>query len=48
LRLPAGERVTEVFLDGRRYRRFDRATGTIDLSGERGRVSLVARYVTKP
>jgi hypothetical protein len=48
LRLPAGERLTEVRLGGRPYRRFDAATGTIDLSGRRGHVSLVANYAHAP
>jgi hypothetical protein len=33
LRLPSGKRIARVTLDGRPYRRFDSATGTIDLSG---------------
>jgi hypothetical protein len=30
--------------DGRPYGRVDRATGTIDLSGRRGGIEIVARY----
>ena len=48
LRLPAGQRLTGVVLGGRGYRRFDPRTGTIDLSGVRGRLSLVARTARKP
>jgi hypothetical protein len=47
LRLPAGKRITSVLTDGDRFRRFDPATGTIDLSGLRGDLSLVVRY-SKP
>jgi hypothetical protein len=44
LRLPRGERLKSVLIDGRRHTRFDPATGTIDLSGRTGSVSLEARY----
>jgi hypothetical protein len=44
LRLPVGERLTSVVLDGHPYHRFDPATGTIDLSGRAGSLSLEARY----
>ena len=44
LRLPAGEPITSVALDGRRFTRFDPAAETIDLSGETGRLELLARY----
>jgi hypothetical protein len=43
LRLPAGQRIAGVVVDGRSYTRFSRATGTIDLSGLRGDVELTAR-----
>ncbi len=41
LRVPTGRRVVAVRVEGR-PRPFDRATGTIDLSGLRGTISLVA------
>jgi len=41
LRLPAGERLASVRLGGRPVR-FDRRSGTIDLSGRRGPIELVA------
>ena len=44
LRLPVGKRITGVSVDGRKFDRFDPGTGTIDLSGLTGRVSLVASY----
>jgi hypothetical protein len=44
LRLPAGERLASITLDGRPFKRFDRTTGTINLSGHRGRLALEARY----
>jgi hypothetical protein len=47
LRLPAGEHLTQVLLDGRPYRRFDAGTGTIELTGRRGRISLEARYAVR-
>ena len=43
LRLPAGERLGAVTVDGRPDGRVDPATSTIDLSGSTGRVTLVAR-----
>jgi hypothetical protein len=43
LRLPRGNRITSVFLNGRGYRRFDARTETIDLSGRRGTLELVVR-----
>lgn len=42
LRLPAGERIVAVTVDGRPFTRVDRRTGTIDLSGRRGVVEVVA------
>jgi hypothetical protein len=42
LRLPAGERITGVRVDGRRYTRVDAATGTIDLTGLRRPATLIA------
>jgi hypothetical protein len=42
LRLPGGRRIVSVRVAGRPYRRFDARTGTIELTGERGRVELVA------
>jgi hypothetical protein len=44
LRLPRGNRLTGVTLDGRAWRRFDPRAETIDLAGQRGAVALVARY----
>jgi hypothetical protein len=44
LRLPGGNRIASIRLDGRLYRRFDPAAETIDLSGRRGRIELVATY----
>ncbi len=41
LRVPTGQRVVAVRID-ERPRPFDRATGTVDLSGLRGTISLVA------
>jgi len=48
LRLPAGERLMAVTVGGRRYRQFDGATGTIDLSGRHGHVSVEGRVARKP
>ncbi len=44
LRLPAGRRLMGLTLNGRPYRRVDRRSSTIDLSGRRGHLELVARY----
>ncbi len=44
LRLPRGTHLGRVFVEGRPYSRFDPATGTINLSGLSGSVSLDARY----
>jgi hypothetical protein len=44
LRLPGGGRIGSVSVGGRAYRRVDPRSETIDLSGLRGRVDLVARY----
>jgi hypothetical protein len=41
LRLPDGERITEVELGGRAFHAFDPGTATIDLSGLKGRLELV-------
>jgi hypothetical protein len=43
LRLPPGERIAAVTVDGAPSARFDRATATIDLSGREGKVTVVAR-----
>jgi hypothetical protein len=43
LRLPPGQRIAGVMLDGRPYERFDRTTGTIDLSGRRGTLDLMTQ-----
>jgi hypothetical protein len=44
LRLPLGKRITGVALGGKAFERFDARSGTIDLSGLKGRVKLVASY----
>lgn len=44
LRLPRGNRIATVTLDGRPYRRFDSRAETIDLSGHSGRLDLVVRF----
>jgi hypothetical protein len=44
LRLPVGKRITGVAVGGRTFTRFDAGSGTIDLSGLTGRISLVASY----
>jgi hypothetical protein len=43
LRLPRGVRIASVDLDGRAYTRVDRATATIDLTGQVGQVALTVR-----
>ena len=47
LRLPRGGRITQVVLAGRLSRRFDSATGVIDLSGRAGALTLIARYAKR-
>jgi hypothetical protein len=47
LRLPTRDRIRSVTLAGRPYRRFDAATGTIDLSGKTGSLDLVA-HLSRP
>jgi hypothetical protein len=45
LRLPAGERMAGVSVRGRRsFDRYEARSGTVDLSGLRGRVDLVVSY----
>jgi hypothetical protein len=44
LRLPGGNRIRYVLLDGRAYRRFDAKAETIDLSGLEGRLELLVGY----
>jgi hypothetical protein len=44
LRLPPGKRIARVTLGGRPYDRFDRATGTIDLSGRKGSLRMSVVY----
>jgi len=44
LRLPHGNRISSVALDGRPFRRFDPETETIDLSGRAGRLDLVVGF----
>jgi hypothetical protein len=43
LRLPGGTRIGGVEVDGEVHRAVDRATGTIDLSGRMGALTIVAR-----
>ncbi len=47
LRLPRRLGIGRVLLAGRPYARVERATGTIDLSGRRGRLELEIRYVSR-
>jgi hypothetical protein len=44
LRLPAGRHLRSVLVNGQRYRSFDPATGTIDLSGHSGTFEVEGRY----
>jgi hypothetical protein len=44
LRLPRSARIARVLLTGRPYRRFDRGSQTIDLSGRTGHLDLVVSY----
>jgi hypothetical protein len=44
VRLPRGARITTVLVDGSPYGRVDRATQTIDLSGQRGPVMVQVGY----
>ena len=44
LRVPRGRRLRSVLVEGTAYRRFDSRTGTIDLTGRAGGISLEARY----
>lgn len=44
LRLPRGARMTTVLVDGSPYGRVDRATQTVDLSGQRGPVMVQVGY----
>ena len=44
LRLPAGEHLTSVLIDGQASHAFDPVTGTIDLSGRSGSLSLDASF----
>jgi len=46
LRRPGAQRITRVELDGRAFQRFDPATGTIDLTGHSGSVTLTAHFGT--
>jgi hypothetical protein len=48
LRLPRGERLGRVELSGRRYTHVLATTGTIDLSGLKGRLELVAHLSRSP
>jgi len=44
LRLPAGNRIVAVLLDGHPFHRFDAKAETIDLSARKGSLELLARY----
>jgi hypothetical protein len=44
LRLPGGARITGVELDGRRWRRFDPAAETVDLTGVGGTVEIAVAH----
>jgi hypothetical protein len=44
LRLPHGERLTTMTLDGAPFTRFNRSSGSIDLSGRKGMLELEARH----
>lgn len=44
LRLPHGFRLTQVTVGGKPWHRFDRASGTVDLTGRKGTVELTAAY----
>ncbi len=46
LRLPRGTRLGRVEVDGAPFDRVDRATDTLDLTGRRGAITIVARYRT--
>ena len=46
LRLPRGTRLGRIEVDGAPFRRVDRATGTLDLTGRRGTIEIVAHYRT--
>jgi hypothetical protein len=43
LRLPGGNRITAVTVDGREHRRFDPRSSTIDLSGLSGHLDIIVR-----
>jgi len=47
LRLPRGDRMTAVTLDGQPFSRFNPATQTIDLSGRTGSLSLDVAYASR-
>lgn len=44
LRLPRGTRLGRVEVDGATFNRVDRTTGTMDLTGRTGEITIVARY----
>jgi hypothetical protein len=44
LRHPQGTPIASVQVDGKEHRDFDKESGTIDLKGLRGKVTVVARY----
>jgi hypothetical protein len=48
LRLPAGERIVSVSMNGRPFRRFDAASGTITLSGLSGTLALLVHVEHVP
>ena len=47
LRLPAGNRLVAVQLEGRPWTRFNAHSGTIDLSGRTGTATFTARYAKR-
>jgi hypothetical protein len=44
VRLPVGKRITAVALGGRKFDRYEARSGTLDLSGLKGRLKLVVSY----
>ena len=44
LRLPGGTRLGRVEIDGATFNRVDRTTGTLNLSGRGGEITIVAHY----
>jgi hypothetical protein len=44
VRLPLGKQITGVALGGRKFDRYEPRSGTLDLSGLKGRLKLVVSY----